>query len=122
MNKNTKFFKINDLNLIGIQYGFFSRLGGYTVKKNTSLNCSLNSGDQKDKVLKNIELTKEKLGFNYTKIKFLNQNHSTNVELISNQNFNTNTSADGSLTIEKNICLAILLSILLCLIIAVIAD
>ena len=108
MNNNTRYFKIHDLNYTNIQYGFFSRLGGYSEKQYTSLNCSLNSGDQKEKVIKNIDLTKKILDLNHTKIKFLNQTHGTNVELINNQNFNTNICADGGITMDKNICLAIL--------------
>ena len=61
MNRNTIYFKINNLNHMGIQYGFFSRLGGYSENKYTSLNCSLNSGDQKRKILKNIDLTKKNI-------------------------------------------------------------
>ena len=80
MNNNTKYFKIHYLNYTGIQYGFFSRLGGYSEKQYNSLNCSLNSGDQKEKVIKNIELTKKTLDLNHTKIKFLNQSHGTNIE------------------------------------------
>ena len=108
MNKNTKYFKINNLNYTGIQYGFFSRLGGCSEKEYTSLNCNLNAGDQKEKVIKNIELSKRILDLNHTKIKFLNQTHSTNVAFINNKNFDTNIYADGSITIDKKICLAIL--------------
>ena len=108
MNKNTKYFKINNLNYTGIQYGFFSRLGGYSEKEYTSLNCNLNAGDQKEKVIKNIELSKRILDLNHTKIKFLNQTHSTNVAFINNKNFDTNIYADGGITIDKKICLAIL--------------
>ena len=108
MNRNTKYFKINNLNHMSIQYGFFSRLGGYSENKYTSLNCNLNSGDQKGKTIKNIDLTKKILDLNHTKIKFLNQTHGTNVKLINTRNFNTNISADGSITIDKKISLAIL--------------
>ena len=108
MKNKIKYFKIEDLNFKGIKYGFFSRLGGYSEKKYTSLNCSVNSGDQKEIVIKNIDLTKKILGLNYKKIKFLNQTHGTNVELINNKNFNNNICADGSITVDKNICLAIL--------------
>ena len=108
MNKDIRYFKINDINPNGIQYGFFSRLGGYSEKKYTSLNCSLNSGDEKEKVIQNIKLTKNILGLKHTKIKFFVQNHGTNVELVNNNNFDTNIYADGGITIDKNICLAIL--------------
>ncbi len=110
MNKknNNKYFKVDDLKNQSIRYGFFSRLGGYSEKKYKSLNCSLNSGDKKESVIKNIELTKEILNLQRTKIKFLNQTHSTNVVLIDNQNFNKNIVADGSITLNKNICLGIL--------------
>ena len=75
----------------------------FSEKQYTSLNCSFNLGDKKEKVMKNIELTKKILNLSYKKIKFLNQIHSTNVELINNQNFITNICADGSITIDKNI-------------------
>ena len=82
---NKNYFKIDALTNLHIQHGFFSRLGGYSKKKYRSLNCSLSSEDLKERVIKNIELTKEILNLNFTKMKFINQIQSTNVELIKNQ-------------------------------------
>ena len=91
-----------------IKYGFFSKKGGYSTGNYSSLNCSISSGDNKKLVYKNIEIAKKKIGFKNHNIKFLKQAHSDRVELIDKNNLNMTTDADGSITRDKNIVLAIM--------------
>ena len=67
-----------------ISYGFFSRLGGFSTKPYKSLNCSFNNNDNKNNVIKNINIVKEDL--NLKKIIKLNQIHSSEVVIIEKLN------------------------------------
>ena len=67
-----------------ISYGFFSRLGGFSTKPYKSLNCSFNNNDNKNNVIKNINIVKEDL--NLKKIIKLNQIHSSEVVIIERLN------------------------------------
>ena len=51
-----------------------------------SLNCNLNSSDDKIHVKANINVTKQKLGLKQTRIKFVSQIHGTHIELIDHNN------------------------------------
>ena len=105
-NKNYFYFK--GFNNRNIKYGFFSKLGGFSKDEYYSLNCSLNTEDDKSIVEKNIKIAKESLGFKNHKIKFLKQVHSNKVETIDNNNLNLFIEADGSITKNNKIALAIL--------------
>ena len=91
-----------------IKYGFFSKEDGYSTGNYRSLNCSISSGDKKQLVYKNIDIAKKKLGFENHNIKFLKQTHSDRVEIIDKNNLNMTTDADGSITKDKSIVLAIM--------------
>ncbi len=103
-----KFFKIEKLKLKGINYGFFSRLGGYSQFNFNSLNCSYNSGDRLIDVKKNINEVKKVLKLDNTNTKFLNQVHGNKVEIIDKKNLNIRIFADGAISKNKKISLAIL--------------
>jgi len=102
------FFITNEIISKKINYGFFSKNYGYSKNNFFSLNCSLSSDDNEFIVKKNIEKAKKNLGFENKKIKFLKQIHSSNVSFINEKNFNQITEADGSITTNKDIVLAIL--------------
>jgi len=109
MKKNDKrYFAINNIKDRKIIHAFFSKKNGYSKNNFFSLNCSLNSKDNKKIVEKNIQLAKKILGISNKKIKFLNQNHSNKIAIIDNNNFDKKIIADGSITKNKNIALAIL--------------
>ena len=91
-----------------IVYGFFSKEGGLSKGKYFSLNCSTNSEDNKEIVEKNISIAKKQLGLKNHQLKFLKQTHSNRVEIIDNNNFNSLIKADGCITKNNNIALAIL--------------
>ena len=106
--KKIKYFKIDKLDKSEVKYGFFSRIGGLSSKNYSSLNCNINSKDKKINVIKNINLAKNTLKLKNTKLKFINQTHSAKVEIINERNFRNKTKADGAITKNKNISLAIL--------------
>ena len=91
-----------------IKYGFFSRNGGLSINNFSSLNCSLSSGDKKIIVNKNINLAKKKIKLENTNLKFINQIHGSKISEINKKNLKTKIYADGAITYDKDISLAIL--------------
>ena len=91
-----------------ISFGFFTRKGGYSSKKFFSLNCSSNNNDDISLVNKNILNAQKQLSLNFKKIKFVNQIHSNKVVIVDNKNFSNNFKADGIITRNKEICIAML--------------
>jgi YfiH family protein len=108
MYKKNNYFVNKTLFNKKIKYGFFSKIGGLSSKNFFSLNCSLSSGDKKNLVKKNIDIAKKKLFLSDHKLKILDQTHSNKVIIINKNNLKESIKADGSITSEKNIALAIL--------------
>ena len=102
------YFVAEDIKTKKITYGFFSKEGGCSKGNYDSLNCSKNSGDNKKLVTTNINIAKKKLGLEDSKLKLIRQIHSNKVEIIDQNNLNEKIVADGSITKNKNIALAIL--------------
>lgn len=102
------YFTSKDFSDSNIMYGYFTRNGGNSKKPFDSLNCSFNIKDDKKNVIENINAAKQKLNLEQTRIKFINQSHGTNIELINSNNISEKTFADGSITQTKDISLAIL--------------
>ena len=88
--------------------GFFTRKNGLSKNNFKSLNCSYSSGDTNDNVAKNIVIAKEKINLSKTNTKILNQIHSNKVIFINKLNYDKSYKADGIITTDKNISLAIL--------------
>ena len=63
------FLKINEVNYPHINYGFFTRVGGFSKNNYSSLNCNLSSGDKPKIVKKNIQFAMDLLKFKKQKIK-----------------------------------------------------
>ena len=105
---NNNYFTSDSIKTSKIKYGFFSKEGGYSAGNYHSLNCNISSGDKEILVKKNIDVAKKKLGFKNHIIKFLKQTHSDKVEIIDKNNLNMTTEADGSITKNKKIVLAII--------------
>jgi len=108
MKNNNNYFKVDDIKTNKITYGFFSKKGGCSTGNYYSLNCSANSRDNKKLVKSNILIAKKKIGLENHKLKLIKQTHSNKVEIIDNYNFNKITVADGSITKNKKIALAII--------------
>ena len=91
-----------------IVYGFFTRKDGFSFNNYSSLNCSYSSGDQDIAVKKNIEQAQKKLQLETKKLKLITQIHSNKVIIINNKNFIKPFKADGMITQDKNISIAVL--------------
>ena len=91
-----------------IAYGFFTRKDGFSFNNYSSLNCSYSSGDQYVAVKKNIKQAQKKLQLEMKKLKLINQIHSNKVIIINNKNFIKPFEADGMITQDKNISIAVL--------------
>jgi len=106
MKKN--YFKINSLKSSHLKYGFFTRNGGYSKNKFKSLNCSFSNNDNKKSVKKNISIALKKLKLNNKKLKLVKQIHSSKILNINDKNLKKIHKADGIVTKNKNIALAVL--------------
>ena len=95
------------LNISNIGYGFFTKNGGFTNSFST-LNCNHNSDNDQNIVHKNINMAKKNLGLDKSNLKFISQTHSNKVAIIDKNNFSTSVEADGSITQDKDISLAVL--------------
>ena len=108
MRYKNNYFVAEDIKTEKITYGFFSKEGGCSKGNYDSLNCSKSSEDNKKLVISNIKIAKKKLGLEDNKIKLIRQTHSNKVEIIDQNNINEKIVADGSITKNKNIALAIM--------------
>ena len=108
MRYKNNYFVAEEIKTKRITYGFFSKEGGCSKGNYDSLNCSYSSGDNRKLVTANINTAKKKLGLEDSKIKLIRQIHSNKVEIIDQKNFNEKIVADGSITKNKNIALAIM--------------
>tara|TARA_Y100001970_G_scaffold108102_2_gene135228 strand:+ start:3579 stop:4346 length:768 start_codon:yes stop_codon:yes gene_type:complete len=106
MKKN--YLKLNNKNFSKIDYGFFTRNGGYSKNNYSSLNCSYSSKDKTNLVKKNISLSMQLLNIKNKKLKLLNQIHSNKVIEINKKNFTNKLKGDGLITKDKSISLAVL--------------
>jgi len=91
-----------------ISSAFFTRNSGFSFNNYSTLNCSYSGGDQNIAVKKNIELAQKILELDNKKLKLISQIHSNNVVNINNNNYSTIFKADGMITQDKNISLAVL--------------
>ena len=105
---NNNFYIDNDINFKNISYGFFSKNGGSSKNNFSSLNCSYSSGDSLESISKNIKLAKKIIGLNRKKLKFISQTHSSDIKIINKENLKNKIQCDGSITLDKNIALAVL--------------
>ena len=102
------FFKINSINSRFVNYGFFTRNGGYSKKNFKSLNCSYASNDIKRYVKKNILTAIKKLNLDNKKLILVKQSHSTKIIHINSKNYNKKHSADGIITKNREIAIGVL--------------
>ena len=102
------FFKINSINSKFVNYGFFTRNGGFSKKNFKSLNCSYSSNDNKRDVNKNILTAIKKLNLANKKLILVKQTHSTKIININSHNYNKKHTADGIITKDKEIAIGVL--------------
>ena len=88
--------------------GFFTRRAGFSNNNFSSLNCNISSGDKKNIVKKNIYKAQKLIDPNNKKLKIINQIHSKKVVLINKNNFDKKFLADGMITRDRDINIAVL--------------
>ena len=92
-----------------IKHCFFSRKNGFSKGYYESLNCGLGSEDQKENVLKNLELVSKKIGCKKESLITLNQKHSDQVIYFKNERSVKNKlTGDAMISEVKNIGISIL--------------
>ena len=104
----TNYYIHKKLNISNIGYGFFTKNVGLTTDSFSTLNCNHNSDNDQNIVHKNINMAKKNLGLDKSNLKFISQTHSNKVAIIDKNNFSTSVEADGSITQDKDISLAVL--------------
>ena len=92
-----------------IKHCFFSRKNGTSQGIYESLNCGLGSSDNKDNVLKNLEIVSKKIGCKKESLITLNQKHSNKVIYFENKtNVKNKLLGDAIISKVKNIGISIL--------------
>lgn len=102
------YFSTDKFNNPKILCGFFTRKNGFSKNNFASLNCNYDSGDDNDIVYKNIEQAQKKINLNKKKLKVTSQIHSNKVVIIDRKNINNKFEADGIITQDQNINIAVL--------------
>ena len=92
-----------------LKHCFFSRKNGFSKDCYASLNCGMGSSDEKENVLKNLNLISQKIGCKNESLITLNQNHSNKVVYFEDENSIKNKlSGDAIVTKIKKIGIGIL--------------
>jgi len=92
-----------------IKHCFFSRKNGVSKGYYESLNCGLGSGDNKENVLKNLELVSKEISCKKESLITLNQKHSNRVIYFKDEkSIKNKLSGDAIISEVKNIGLGIL--------------
>jgi len=103
------FFASNLKKFKNIKHCFFSRKNGVSQGYYESLNCGLGSNDNKENVLKNLELVGKKIGCDKDSLITLHQTHSNNVvHFPNNAGVRNKLDADAIVSEVKNIGIGIL--------------
>ena len=95
----------------GIKHGFLTKSGGVSSGIYASLNCSPGSDDKLENVMENRSRALAALGLHETKLKGLNQIHSTIVHVIDNNDNNSGEDfyqGDALVTKQSGISLSVL--------------
>ena len=103
------FFSLKLKKFENIKHCFFSRKNGFSKGYYKSLNCGLGSNDNKENVLKNLDLVSKKIECKKKSLITLNQTHSNRVIHFKNKNSVKNKLTGDAIVSEvKNIGISIL--------------
>ena len=92
-----------------IKHAFFNRLGGKSTGIFKSLNCGIDSSDNKKNILKNLKTVSNKINAKSKKIFLLNQVHSNKFYYINkNSMLNKKLEGDALITDKRNLPIAVL--------------
>ena len=98
-----KFKKFKDIN-----HCFFSRKRGFSKGVYASLNCGRGSGDNKKKIIKNLDFVSKKMKIHQDNLALMHQTHSNKVILIKKRNTNIKRlKSDALVTNVKGLALAV---------------
>jgi len=103
------FFSKRLKNISNLKHCFFSRKNGVSKGIYNSLNCSINSKDNKENVIQNINIVSKKLNCEKKPIVALNQNHGNKVVCFNNQkDVKNKIIGDAIITTLKNVGISVL--------------
>ncbi|MAH02686.1 MAG: hypothetical protein CMI70_02710 [Candidatus Pelagibacter sp.] len=103
------FFSKRLKNISNLKHCFFSRKNGVSKGIYNSLNCGINSKDNKENVIQNINIVSKKLNCEKKPIVVLNQNHGNKVVCFNNQeDIKNKTIGDAIVTTLKNVGISVL--------------
>ena len=86
-----------------IKHCFFSRKNGLSKNLYEGLNCGMGSDDNKENVLKNLELVSKKIGCKKESLITLNQKHTNKVIFFNSESdVKNNLAGDAIVTKVKN--------------------
>ena len=93
-----------------IKHAFFNRLGGASTGIFSSLNCSSNSSDKRNNVLKNLKIVSGKIKSELNKIILLNQIHSNKFHYLNNSSKLNSAKFEGDALVTdlRNVPIAVL--------------
>ena len=103
------FFSKRLKNISNLKHCFFSRKNGVSKGIYNSLNCGINSKDNKENVIQNINIVSKKLNCEKKPIVALNQNHGNKVVCFNNQeDVKNKIIGDAIITTLKNVGISVL--------------
>ncbi|MBO6492612.1 MAG: peptidoglycan editing factor PgeF [Pelagibacteraceae bacterium] len=103
------FFSKRLKNISNLKHCFFSRKNGVSKGIYNSLNCGINSKDNKENVIQNINIVSKKLNCEKKPIVALNQNHGNKVVCFNNrQDVKNKIIGDAIVTTMKNVGISVL--------------
>ena len=103
------FFSKKLENFKNIKHCFFSRKNGVSKGLYESLNCGIGSNDNKENVLKNLEIISGKINCNKNSLITLNQKHTNQVVYFKNEtSIKNKLTADAIVSEVKNVGIGIL--------------
>ena len=103
------FFSKRLKNISNLKHCFFSRKNGVSKGIYNSLNCGINSKDNKENVIQNINIVSKKLNCEKKPIVALNQNHGNKVVCFNNRkDVKNKIIGDAIVTTMKNVGISVL--------------
>ena len=103
------FFSKRLKNISNLKHCFFSRKNGVSKGIYNSLNCGINSKDNRENVIQNINIVSKKLNCEKKPIVALNQNHGNKVVCFNNQeDVKNKIIGDAIVTTLKNVGISVL--------------
>ena len=103
------FYSVKLNKIKNLRHCFFTRKNGFSDGLYKSLNCGLGSNDKKINVIKNLEFVSKQIGCKQEALITLNQKHTDQVILFSNESDVKNKlTGDSIISVVKNIGIGIL--------------